>query len=80
MRSLRGAQIRVAEASCRLADLVLRPNIYDDCWLDCAKPGKFIALGREAAEKQLDDIKKLAGKKEITYEWNSPSDPVATIA
>src|SRR5437879_4326507 len=30
MRSLHGAQIRVAEASCRLADVVLHPDICDD--------------------------------------------------
>src|SRR5262249_21420925 len=34
MRSVHGAQIRMAEASCQIADLVLRPDIYDDCWLD----------------------------------------------
>src|SRR5262249_54634802 len=45
MRSIYGAQIRVAEASCREADLVLRPDICDDRWLDFRHPGKFIALG-----------------------------------
>jgi NTE family protein len=59
MRSLQGSQIRVAEASCLLADLVLRPKIYEDCWLDCGKPGKFIALGREVAERHLEEIKTL---------------------
>jgi CRP-like cAMP-binding protein len=37
----------------------LRPNIYDDCWLDCGRPGKFIALGRQVAEQHLEEIKTL---------------------
>ena len=44
MRSVHGAQIRAAEASCRQADVVLRPEILDDRWLDFRHPGKFIAL------------------------------------
>jgi hypothetical protein len=80
MRSLHGAQIRVAEASCRLADLVLRPNIYDDCWADCAKPGKFIALGREVAEQHLDEIKKLVAGKELDHERDLAPESVAAVA
>ena len=68
MRSLHGAQIRVAEAACREADLVLRPNIYDDRWADCAKPGKFIALGREVAEQHLEAIRKLVAGSEVRHE------------
>jgi NTE family protein len=41
MRSGHGAQIRVAEASGRMADIVLHPEISDDRWMDCANPGKF---------------------------------------
>jgi predicted acylesterase/phospholipase RssA len=59
MRSIYGAQIRLAEASGREADLVLRPDICDNRWLDFRMPGKFIALGREAAERHLDEIKAL---------------------
>jgi len=58
MRSLHGAQIRVAEASCRMADLVLHPDICDDRWLDYRNPGKFIALGREVAERHLGRLKR----------------------
>ena len=64
MRSLYGAQIRVAEASCRMADLVLRPNICDDRWLDYRHPGKFIQLGREEAECHLEEIRALVAGKE----------------
>jgi len=64
MRSIHGAQIRMAEASCRMADLVLRPDICDDRWLDYRHPGKFIALGREVAERHLEQIKALMPAKE----------------
>jgi len=64
-RSIHGAQVRLADASCRLADVVLRPDIRDDRWLDCRDPGRFIALGREAAEQQLQQIKALVGRNEL---------------
>lgn len=79
MRSIQGAQIRVAEASCQMADLVLRPDICGDRWGDCAKPAKFIALGREVALKHLDEIKALAERKEVSHEPNFASEPVAAI-
>jgi NTE family protein len=68
MRSVHGAQIRMAEAACPQADVVLRPDIYDDCWLDYRNPGKFIALGREAAERHLDEIRSLVNRKEEIHE------------
>ena len=80
MRSVQGAQIRVAEASCELADLVLRPAICDDRWSDCGNPGKFIRLGREVAAKHLDEIKVLVSRKAATYERELAPEPVATVA
>ena len=80
MRSLYGAQIRVAEASCRQADLVLRPNICDDRWVDYRNPGKFIKLGREEAERHLEEIKALVRQKEASHEHESAPEAVATIA
>ncbi len=68
MRSVHGAQIRLAEASCRLADVVLHPDICDDRWMDCSNPGRFITLGRQVAEKHLEEIKRLVAKKEGTLE------------
>ncbi|HSU53880.1 MAG TPA: patatin-like phospholipase family protein, partial [Candidatus Dormibacteraeota bacterium] len=59
MRSIQGAQIRIAAASSREADLVLRPEIRDDRWLDFRTPGKFIQLGREVTELHLEEIKQL---------------------
>ena len=64
MRSVHGAQVRLAETSCNKADLVLRPNIFDDRWLDYRNPGKFMALGREVTETHIEEIKALASSKE----------------
>jgi NTE family protein len=87
MRSIYGAQIRVAEASSRLADLVLRPDICDDRWLDYRNPGKFIALGREAAERHLEEIKALVAgkqfdpaKKECNHEQRPATETLAATA
>jgi NTE family protein len=79
MRSIQGAQIRVAEASCQMADLVLRPDICGDRWGDCAKPARFIALGREVALQHLDEIKALAERKEVVHEPKLAPEPVAAI-
>jgi NTE family protein len=79
MRSVHGAQIRMAEASCEMADLVLRPEMYDDRWLDYRHPGKFIALGREVAERHLEEIKSLVNRTETLHEPKLASEPVATI-
>ena len=80
MRSLYGAQIRVAEASCRRADLVLRPNICDDRWVDYRNPGKFIKLGREEAERHLEEIKALVAGKEVNHETQTAPRAMATFA
>jgi NTE family protein len=80
MRSLHGAQIRMAEASCEMADVVLRPEIYDDSWLDYRNPGKFIALGRQEAERHLDEIKALMNRTETFHEPKRAQEALATVA
>ena len=60
LRSIHGAQTRVAEASGREADLVLRPLACDVKWHDFTHPRKYIAMGREAAENHLPELKTLA--------------------
>jgi NTE family protein len=80
MRSIYGAQIRLAEASCREADLVLKPDICDNRWLDFRMPAKFIALGREAAERHLDEIKALVAKRGVNHEPEHTPTALATIA
>jgi NTE family protein len=80
MRSISGAQIRVAEASCQLADVVLRPEISEDSWLDYRHPGQFIKLGRAEAERQLEGIQALVAEKEINHERQSAPAAVAATA
>ena len=80
MRSMHGAQIRMAEAACRMADMVLRPDICDDRWVDYRNPGKFIKLGREEAERHLEEIKALVAGKEVNHERKPAPEAVATFA
>jgi len=68
MRSIHGAQIRMAESSGRQADIVLRPQICDDRWLDFRDPGRFIRPGRQIAERHLDEIKALVARKTVEHE------------
>jgi NTE family protein len=79
LRSIYGAQIRIAEASCLQADLVLRPEISDDRWVDCCNPGKFIALGRQAAEQHLEEIRALVATREETHEKDTAKQKIATM-
>lgn len=59
MRSFLGVQTRMAEAACLNADVVLRPDIDDNRWVDFRNPDKYIRAGRSIALKQLDEIKAL---------------------
>ena len=68
MRSIHGAQIRMAESLGRKADIVLRPQICDDRWLDFRDPGRFIQPGRQIAERYLDEIKALVARKAVENE------------
>ena len=70
MRAINGAQTRVAEASAREADVVLRPLAGDAVWHDFTRPQKYIALGRAVAEAQLTELKALATP--ISYETQKP--------
>ena len=62
-----------------MADLVLRPNICDDRWLDYRNPGKFMALGREVTERHLEEIKALVSKKESHHEFQLAHKALATF-
>ena len=70
MQAINGAQTRVAEASARQADVVVRPLDGDSEWHDFTHPQKYIALGRSAAEGQLAALKALAGV--TAYEREKP--------
>ena len=78
MRSIHGAQIRIAEALGRQADIVLRPQICDDRWLDFRDPGRFIRAGRQIAERYLDEIKALVARKAVKHE--TAVEPMVEVA
>jgi NTE family protein len=78
MRSIHGAQIRMAETLGRKADIVLRPQICDDRWLDFRDPGRFIRPGREIAERYLDEIKALVARKAVEHE--TTMEPMVAVA
>lgn len=61
MRSMHGMQTRVAEVSCQQADVVLRPVSPGSKWHDFANASRYVQLGRDAAEAQIDEIKELVG-------------------
>lgn len=75
MRSIHGAQISMSETLSRQADIVLRPRICDDRWMDFRNPGPFIAAGRQIAEKHLPELKALVQKK--TAQHALPLDAMA---
>jgi predicted acylesterase/phospholipase RssA len=68
MRSIHGAQISMSESLGRQADIVLRPRIYVDRWMDFRNPGPFIAAGRQIAERHLPEIKALVERKTAQHE------------
>jgi NTE family protein len=78
MRAINGAQTRVAEASAREADVVLRPLACDALWHDFTRPQKYIALGRAVAEAQLTELKALA--RPIPYELEKPLAVTSPLA
>lgn len=77
-RTMLGAQMRLAEYSCRHADVVLRPLSFDARWHDFHRPGKYIALGRTAAEEHLSEIKALIRRH--THEHSASHNPLAVAA
>lgn len=80
LRSFNGAQMQVAEHACQYADVVVRPLSLDGRWHDFRRPGKYIAIGRRAAEEHLEEIKALVNRKEPTYEIPTAHHTMATIA
>ena len=78
LRSIHGAQMRVAEQSCKQADVVLRPLSFDGRWHDFRHPGKYIAIGRHEAEAHIEEVKALVNRKEPTDELNLAHDAMAT--
>lgn len=79
LQAISGAQTRVAETSGLAADVLLRPLHCGARWHDFTNPGKYIALGREAAEAQLPAILALANAKGRPHE-NIPLPAHAGVA
>ena len=77
LQAVSGAQTRVAEASSLKADILLRPLCSGAKWHDFKNPGKYVALGREAAEAQLPKIIALA--KGEPHE-HAPLPTIASVA
>jgi len=77
-RTMLGAQMRLAEFSCRHADIILRPLSFDARWHDFHRPGKYIELGRRAAEESLTEIKALIRRH--SHEHNASHNALAVAA
>jgi NTE family protein len=80
MHSIHGAQIRMAEASCQRANVVLQPDVGNDRWLDFKNPGQYIRAGREIAQRQLEEIKALVQEKGTAYAATPATESLATVA
>ena len=63
MRSMEGGQIHIVERDLLRADVVLQPITCDSEWYEYNKPGKYIACGRQEAERQLNKICSLLNQK-----------------
>ena len=78
MRSIHGAQIRMAESLGRHADIELRPRICDDRWLDFRNPDRFIKPGRQIAQQYIGEIKALVTRKAVENE--TAFEPITVVA
>ncbi|MEW6302962.1 MAG: patatin-like phospholipase family protein [Verrucomicrobiota bacterium] len=80
LRSVHGAQMRVAEQASRHAHVVLRPLAIDPHWHEFSKPDKYISLGRRAAEEHLDEILELMNRKETSHDHAMAQEKMAIVA
>ena len=78
MRSMHAAQTRLAEASCRNANVVLRPYSCEGRWHDFSMPARYISLGRHEAEAKLREIRKLINSP--LHECQTTKDLLAQVA
>jgi NTE family protein len=78
MRSMHAAQTRLAEASCRQANVVLRPYSCEGRWHDFSMPSRYIALGRQEAKAQLSNIRKLISSS--LHERETTQELLAQVA
>jgi NTE family protein len=78
MRSMHAAQTRLAEASCRKANVVLRPYSCEGRWHDFSAPARYISLGRQETEAKLGEIRKLINSP--LHERQTTQDLLAQVA
>jgi NTE family protein len=78
MRSMHAAQTRLAEASCRKANVVLRPYSCEGRWHDFSRPARYISLGRHETEAKLREIRKLINSP--LHERQTTPDLLAQVA
>lgn len=79
MRAVNGSQVRVAESSCRRADLVLRPLAIDGSWIEFNNPLKYIELGRRVARENIGAIKAVFNARIPAYEHQPTRRAVGAI-
>ncbi len=58
-RALKASQVRMAQASCKRADVVIRPISCTGSWHHYHEYKHFINIGRRAAERALPELKAL---------------------
>lgn len=82
MQGFLGAQIRSAEEAAHMADIVIRPIDCDSHAHEFSNPGKYIALGRKAAEENLQQLKALVTERIATpnEKHHAPPGKVAVAA
>jgi NTE family protein len=78
MRSMHAAQTRLAETSCRNANVVLRPYSCEGRWHDFSRPARYISLGRHETEAKLREIRKLINSP--LHERQTTEDLLAQVA
>ncbi|MGC4014827.1 MAG: patatin-like phospholipase family protein [Luteolibacter sp.] len=72
-KSIRAAQIRLADDACRRADLCLHPPYVAARWHEYSRFEHFIEAGRRIAREHLDEIRALAGMPNPEIQPHEPT-------
>jgi len=64
--SLKASQIRMAQDSCKHADIVIKPISCSGHWYDYQEYNHFIEIGRQAAQAALPEIRRLLDPTSLT--------------
>lgn len=74
-KSIRAAQIRLADESCERADLCLHPPYVAAHWHEYSRFEHFIEAGRKIARDNIDQIRALAGMPPSSFSPYDEPDP-----